>query len=75
MSSLQESTVSHIFAFEIKNDKEIKPLISNSPLLTGNTRSQDQKNYFHPDGSIHCSIISLKERVQNQYIIMQFHLN
>lgn len=51
------------FAFEIKNDKEIKPLISNSPLLTGNTRSQDQKNYFHPDGSIYLiSIISLKEK-------------
>ncbi len=25
----------------------------NSPLLTGNTRSQDQKKYFHPNGAIY----------------------
>ena len=42
------------FAFLIDSSNEILPLMgNNSPVLTGNTRSQDQKKYFHPNGSLY----------------------
>lgn len=43
------------FAFSIKDDKskDWVSLIENSPLITGNTRSQDQKKYYHPNGGIY----------------------
>ena len=41
------------FAFEILNNGDFKELFENSPLKTGNTRSQDQTTYFHPDGSVY----------------------
>jgi len=51
------------FAFELLGENQYKPLFSDSPLLTGNTRSQDQVNYLHPDGSIYfLSVKSLKEK-------------
>lgn len=40
------------FAFAIENNN-VKTLLSDSPLLTGNTRSQDQKEFFHPNGAIY----------------------
>lgn len=30
-----------------------KPAFETSPMITGNTRSQDQINYFHPNGAIY----------------------
>jgi CMP-N,N'-diacetyllegionaminic acid synthase len=33
----------------------IKPFINPSPLVTGDTRSQDQKEYFHPNGGFYIS--------------------
>jgi len=51
------------FAFELQGKNQYKPLFSDSPLLTGSTRSQDQVNYLHPDGSIYLvSVKSLKEK-------------
>jgi CMP-N,N'-diacetyllegionaminic acid synthase len=40
------------------NSKVILPMLDNSPLLSGNTRSQDQKNYLRPNGSFYFSRIS-----------------
>jgi len=41
------------FAFEILSNGDFKELFENSPLRTGDTRSQDQISYFHPDGSVY----------------------
>ena len=42
------------FAFLIDSSKNIMPLMNdNSPLLNGNTRSQDQEKYYHPNGSLY----------------------
>ena len=43
------------FAFSIKDDisKDWECLTTDSPLITGNTRSQDQKKYYHPNGGIY----------------------
>lgn len=40
------------FAFATEG-KSINPLLKDSPLLTGNTRSQDQEDFFHPNGAIY----------------------
>jgi CMP-N-acetylneuraminic acid synthetase len=40
------------FAFAI-NEDSLDPLFIDSPLITGNTRSQDQKEFFHPNGAIY----------------------
>ena len=40
------------FAFSIENDVWVSNS-SNSPMNTGNTRSQDQKNFYHPNGAIY----------------------
>jgi CMP-N-acetylneuraminic acid synthetase len=54
------------FAFETLEGNSFKPLFSDSPILTGNTRSQDQALYFHPDGSFYfLSIKSLMDKTSN----------
>jgi len=56
------------FAIEINEENNYTSLFSDSPLLTGNTRSQDQKTYFHPDGSIYIvSVNSLKRKYKSIY--------
>ena len=56
------------FSFEISSDEFYKPVFDDSPLVTGNTRSQDQKIYYHPDGSIYLvSISSLKKNNNSIY--------
>ena len=56
------------FAFKIKNKDIIETVFDNSPILTGNTRSQDQDQYFHPDGSVYfLSISSLNKRFESIY--------
>lgn len=47
------------FAFEPLNNNDWKPLFPDSPLLTGDTQSQNQVKYLHPNGSINCLPISL----------------
>ncbi len=46
------------FAFSctdyLKTGKRWEPLLgSKSPMISGNTRSQDQKSYYHPNGAIY----------------------
>jgi CMP-N,N'-diacetyllegionaminic acid synthase len=56
------------FSFEINPDNSIKPIFDDSPLFTGNTRSQDQIAYYHPDGSVYLiSISSLKKNNNSIY--------
>ena len=45
------------FAFYGKNNEWI-PVYDESPMLTGNTRSQNQKEVFHPNGAIYIRLIS-----------------
>ena len=44
------------FAISITNLKW-RPEFKNSPLITGNTQSQSQKKYYHPNGVINCMFI------------------
>jgi len=40
------------FAFSMK-DSEYEPLFKDSPMVTGNTRSQSQNTYYHPTGTFY----------------------
>jgi len=43
------------FAFELKNkSKKWKSIFKNSPMNDGNTQSQSQKIFYHPNGVINC---------------------
>ncbi len=41
------------FGFSI-NGKKWKPVFKKSPMITGNTQSQSQKNFYHPNPAINC---------------------
>lgn len=41
------------FAFYTDSETEWNPFFEDSPMNTGNTRSQDQKKAFHPNGAIY----------------------
>jgi CMP-N,N'-diacetyllegionaminic acid synthase len=41
------------FAFSIDSENSWSPLLNTSPMITGNTRSQEQVNYYHPNGAIY----------------------
>lgn len=41
------------FGFTISEGGEWQPLFENSPMVTGNTRSQDQVKTYHPNGAIY----------------------
>lgn len=45
------------FAFKLKNNSDEKdfwePAFTNSPMVTGQTRSQDQEKFYHPNGAIY----------------------
>ncbi|MDC0944664.1 acylneuraminate cytidylyltransferase family protein [Candidatus Pelagibacter sp.] len=57
------------FALEIK-DKKWKPLFKKSPLITGNTRSQDQKTYYKPN-PVGNSIWIKNNKIKNKTIYDQ----
>ena len=38
--------------------KKWAAVFKNSPMLTGNTQSQSQKKYYHPNGAINCLYVS-----------------
>ena len=44
------------FGFSLKGNGWT-PVFKNSPMLTGNTQSQSQKNYYHPNGVINCLFV------------------
>ena len=55
------------FGFSIKG-KNWKPVFKNSPMVTGNTQSQSQKNFYHPNPAINCLYVkSLKKNSQSIY--------
>jgi len=41
------------FAFTVADEGSWKPVFDSSPMVTGNTRSQDQINAYHPNGAIY----------------------
>lgn len=54
------------FAFKTLGRKNFEPLFSDSPMVTGETRSQDQASYFHPDGLFYfLSVKSLLDKSNN----------
>jgi len=46
------------FAFHIKEDGGWAPMLPTSPMVTGNTRSQDQVPAYHPNGAIYVRAIA-----------------
>jgi CMP-N-acetylneuraminic acid synthetase len=46
------------FAFTVADEGHWKPVFDSSPMVTGNTRSQDQINAYHPNGAIYIREIS-----------------
>jgi CMP-N-acetylneuraminic acid synthetase len=51
------SVTSYSFPYEMsltgKRNGKLTPFFEPSPLITGNTRSQDQKEYYHPNGAFY----------------------
>lgn len=41
------------FAFKVGQDERWEPIFDDSPMVTGNTRSQDQATAYHPNGAIY----------------------
>lgn len=65
--SANEYDFSVSFSF-LMNDKKWKPVFKNSPMLTGSTQSQSQKNYYHPNGVINCLFVkSLNKNTKTIY--------
>lgn len=55
------------FGFSI-NKRNWKPIFRSSPMLTGNTQSQSQKNYYHPNGAVNCLYVrSLNQNSRSIY--------
>jgi len=46
------------FAFHMADDSGWTPMLQNSPMVTGNTRSQDQVPAYHPNGAIYVRAIA-----------------
>ena len=46
------------FAFRISEPGEWESVFANSPMVTGNTRSQNQQEAYHPNGAIYMREIS-----------------
>jgi len=45
------------FAFHMDENRHWSPVFNNTPMLTGNTRSQNQKEAYHPNGAIYVRAI------------------
>ena len=50
-----------------KNPKEWEPAFVDSPLITGNTRSQDQRKFYRPNGGLYITKPSYIDNVQTFY--------
>ena len=58
--------VGFVYKMAIKiNDKYIKPVWKNSPLITGNTRSQNHKKIYRPNGGIYLSDTKMFKKTKN----------
>ena len=61
------------FAFKLNNydnENSWEPAFKNSPMITGQTRSQDQEKFFHPNGAIY---IIKPEEIKNN--LKTFYIN
>lgn len=56
------------FAFNIDNQGSWKPLLLNSPMLTGNTRSQDIPICYRPNGAIYLHRVDQLNKNKTFYI-------
>lgn len=45
------------FAFHLDDDGKWETVFPDNPMLTGNTRSQEQKTAYHPNGAIYIRLI------------------
>jgi len=45
------------FAFNVSNAGDWSSVFDNNPMQTGNTRSQDQQDTYHPNGAIYVRLI------------------
>ena len=56
-------------SFSLKiNKKKWSPIFKNSPMVTGNTQSQNQIKYYHPTGVINCLFVkSLNKKRKSIY--------
>ena len=54
------------FAFHINSDGGWSPVFDNSAMVTGNTRSQNQKEAYHPNGAIY--VRAIRERNPTSWI-------
>ena len=57
------------FAFEINSQSEWTPIFEDSPMLTGNTRSQDIQSRYRPNGAIYL------QKVLELYESKTFYIN
>ena len=58
--------IGFVYKMAIKiNDKYIKPVWKNSPLITGNTRSQNHKKIYRPNGGIYLSDTKMFKKTKN----------
>ena len=46
------------FAFHTRDNGRWEPICKESPMITGNTRSQDQRTAYHPNGAIYVRSVS-----------------
>ena len=52
------------FAFQVQESGLWHPVFSTSPMLTGNTRSQNQQDTYHPNGAIYIRNINDLNQIQ-----------
>ena len=58
--------IGFVYKMAIKiNGKYIKPVWKNSPLITGNTRSQNHKKIYRPNGGIYLSDTKMFKKTKN----------
>ncbi len=79
--SAMEYDFSVSFAFYETGDGGWTPMLPDSPMVTGNTRSQDQKTAYHPNGAIYVrrvadladpNLVTLYENAQ-PYMMSRHH--
>ena len=59
------------FAFSKNDDHSWSPVFDDSPMVTGNTRSQDQLQAYHPNGAIYIREISDLDKTDLNTIYQQ----
>ena len=55
------------FALTVKKNLQWSTLIKNSPIITGNTQSQNQKKFFYPTDSVDCIFVKKLRKMKTIY--------